>query len=201
MPVTDVRLHRPYEGIQEKPAWQIRQEIGLDKTNVRPGKIAQQVTTPSGATYTKLKEEKAGRPTGSGNVGRPPLEWKQGQPSPNPHPLKGEFELAKGPRGNKLNDIFTFDTNLKSFGQGTARATVYDASKVVKTPDQAKLGTSGTTVILWKDKINKTAKIMEFDKDQLGYIKMGSQPPVSFKNLGHASSYLSKRYGIKEKLK
>jgi hypothetical protein len=200
MPVTDVRLHRPYEGIQEKPAWQIRQEIGLDKTNVRPGKIAQQVTTPSGATYTKLKEEKAGRPTGSGNVGRPPLEWKQGQPSPNPHPLKGEFELAKGPRGNKLNDIFTFDTNLKSFGQGTARATVYDASYKVRSPQDIKEGTSGTTVIAWRDTTNKTGKVVEFNKDRNGFIKLGSQPPVSFKNIGHMSSYLNQRFGISMKL-
>jgi hypothetical protein len=76
-------------------------------------------------------------------------------------------------------------------GQGTARATVYDAT--------SKSG-SGTTVIAWRDTSNKSGKVIEFNKDQNGYIKMGSQPPVSFKNLGHMMGYMNQRYGISMKL-
>lgn len=179
----------------------IQEDIGT-APKIRPGKIEQQLKTPEGATYTKLKPENAGRPQGSGNVGRPPLEWKQGQPAPNSHALKGQFELAKGPKGNQLKDIFTFDLGQQSkqMGQGTARATVYDANYKIKTPEQAKLGTAGTTVIAWRDTTNKTGRIMELNKDQFGYIKLGSQPVVSFRNIGHMATYLNQRFGISMKL-
>jgi hypothetical protein len=191
MPVTDVRLHRTLEGIQETPSWKIREEIGLTK-GIRPGKIAQQIETPTGATYTKLKPELAGRPQGSGNI------KKSG--NSDEHSLKGKFSPARGPKGNELKEIFTFDTRLKSFGQGTARATVWDASKTPRTPDQAKHGTEGTTVIAWRDTKNKSGKVMEFDKDANGYIKQGSKPMQSFSNLGKMGGYLKQRYGVSMKL-
>lgn len=187
----DVRMHRTRESLEDKPYQQIRQELGLDK-GIRKGKIEQQTKTSEGVTYTKLKPQNAGRPAGSGNVARQPLEWKQGQPRPDDHPLKGQFELAKGPRGNKLNDIFTFDLGQRSkqLGQGTARATVYDAT--------GKNG--GTSVIAWRDTTSKTGRVIEFNQDKNGYIKTGSQPSVSFKNIGHMSSFLNQRYGISLKL-
>lgn len=194
MSVDDARLHKTLEGIQEKPAWKIRQEIGLAPDNVRPGRIAQQTETSTGARYTQLKPVTEGRPTGSGNV------FKNGQPNPDEHSLKGSFNVASGPKGNKLSDIFTFEISQKAIGQNNARATVWDANKNPKTPAEAKNGTEGTTVIAWRDTKDKSGRVMEFEKDANGYIKQGSKPMQSFNNLGHMGTYLKQRYGISMKL-
>jgi hypothetical protein len=203
VPAEQVAFFRPGpKALNEKEQQElrnVRQEMGLEK-GVRPGRIVQQSTTSTGATYTVIKPQKAGRPTGSGNIYKAPTEWKGGQPNPDEHPLKGKFEIATGSRGQKLQDIFTFSLNLQNFGVGTAKANVYDANYKPRTPDQMKEGTHGSTVIVWRDPATKTGKVMEYDKDNNGYIKQGSAPAISFRNIGHLGAYLKQRYDISMKL-
>jgi hypothetical protein len=145
--------------------------------------IQKQYDTPGGAKYTILKPASPGRPTKE-------KDWKEGQPNPNRHRDYGKFSAMRTRSGKEALDIHQLNIDLK--GPGSKMTSVLESWR---TGGKG----AGTTLLVSRDPKTKQGKIFEFERGEHGHLKSGTTV-ASFKNLGHMSSYLSRRYGIKLKL-
>src|SRR5712675_520931 len=101
---TMVRVFFPHGDDMRIPASEVKFKHDPDATKFQDLSIlpqrkpnnSTQYQTNTGAKYTILPSQKVGRPEGSGNI------YKKGQIDTSSHALKGQFEIAKGPRGNKM---------------------------------------------------------------------------------------------------
>jgi len=140
----------------------------------RPRGIKQSFQTSSGATYTILKPSRR-------NIAKGSHAWTARKDQ-----FKGKFKTtAENVKGFNMK---TLKTDAKM------RGSVYDA----KYGHGDKYEGHGKTIFVYKDARNMRAVVVEVPHDEMNH--SATARSFKFKNFGAAAGFLSKRYGIKQKL-